>query len=227
MQFTILTGREADVRLAGANSEFAGACEESRRRGATVVPLLYAHAMPSGPLDDASFSRLRDLVIAALRDTDMIDGLIVCLHGALSSTTEPCGDQRLLQAIRDEVGDHTPIALSLDLHANATAELVELAQVVTGYRTNPHVDHAETGRRAAALLCAVMSGELVPTVAVATCPAIFPDESLRIPAGILGDVLDETRATARPVDRRRERVPDATLARRTRHRVHHGGGRQR
>ncbi len=160
------------------------------------MPLLYAHAMPSGPLDDASFSRLRDLVIAALRDTDVIDGLIVCLHGALSSTTEPCGDQRLLQAIREEVGDHTPIALSLDLHANATAELVELAQVVTGYRTNPHVDHADTGRRAAALLCAVMSGELVPTVAVATCPAIFPDESLRIPAGILGDVLDETLATA-------------------------------
>ena len=196
MQFTILTGPEADVRLAGANSEFAGACEELRRRGATVVPLLYAHAMPSGPLDDASFSRLRDLVIAALRDTDVIDGLIVCLHGALSSTAEPSGDMRLLQAIRDEVGDHTPIALSLDLHANATAELVELAQVVTGYRTNPHVDQAETGRRAAALLCAVMSGDLVPTVAVATCPAIFPDESLRIPAGILGEVLDEARATA-------------------------------
>lgn len=195
-EFTIFIGAEADVRLAGANSEFAGACEELRRRGATAVPLLYVHAMPSGPLDDASFSRLRDLVIAALRDTGVIHGLIVCLHGALSSATNPRGDHGLLQAIRDEVGERLPIALSLDLHANATAELIELAQVVTGYRTNPHVDQAETGRRAAALLCAVTGGDLVPAVAVATCPAIFPDESLRIPDGILGGVLDEARAAA-------------------------------
>lgn len=195
-EFTIHTGAEADFRLARANSEFAGACEELRLRGATVVPLLYAHAMPSGPLDDASYSQLRDLVVAVLRDSDLIDGLIVCLHGALSSTIDPSGDRGLLQAIRDEVGDQLPVALSLDLHANATAELVELAQVVTGYRTNPHVDQAATGRRAAALLCAVMGGDLLPTMAVATCPAIFPDESLRIPAGILGGVLDEACATA-------------------------------
>ena len=197
-EFAVHIGAEADRRLAGANNEFAGACEELRRRGATAVPLLYAHTMPSGPLDDMSYSRLRDLVLAALRRTDTIDGLIVCLHGALSSTSNPRGDHGLLRAIRDEVGDDLPIALSLDLHANATVELVELAQVVTGYRTNPHVDLAETGRRAAALLCAVTRGDLVPTVAVATCPAIFPDESLRIPAGILGEVLDEARGTAGP-----------------------------
>lgn len=195
-QFTILTGAEAIVRLADANSEFAGACDELGRRGATPVPLLYAHALPSGLLDEASYLQLLALVLAAIRDAGAINGLVMCLHGALATQTDRRGDYRILRAIRDEVGEHLPIAISLDLHGNATPELVALAQVVTGYRTNPHVDQADTGRRAAALLTAAMTGVLSPTTAVETCPAIFPDESLRVPGGILDELLDHAVAAA-------------------------------
>lgn len=184
------------VRLADANSEFTGACAELERRGATPVPLLYAHALPSGLLDEASYLRLRTLVLAAIRDSEAISGLIVCLHGALATETDRRGDYRILRAIRDEVGEKLPIALSLDLHANATRDLVALAQVVTGYRTNPHVDQADTGRRAAALLTATMTGVLAPKTAVETCPAIFPDESLRIPGGILDELVEGAVAAA-------------------------------
>lgn len=194
--FTVLSGAEAEWRLRGANSEFVGALDELRERGATAVPLLYAHALPAGPLDQASYAQLRDRAIGSIREAEPLDGLVVCLHGALSSTEEPEGDRSLLAAIRDEVGATLPIALTLDLHGNATAELCALAQVVTGYRTNPHVDLAETGRRGVTLLAAIMTGELVPTTAVETCPAIFPDESLRIPMGILGRVLDRAVADA-------------------------------
>jgi len=195
--FTILPGAEAEIRLGGSNSEFAGACAELRERGAAALPLLYAHALPAGPLDDRSYAQLRDLVICSVRQVGPLDGLVACLHGALSSIAEPEGDRGLLAAIRDVVGD-APIALTLDLHGNATAALCALAEVVTGYRTNPHVDLAETGRRAVALLAALLSGELLPEIAVETCPAIFPDESLRIPEGICGEVLAGARADAGP-----------------------------
>jgi len=195
-QFTMLTGAEAVAQLAGANSEFTGACDELERRGATPVPLLYAHALPSGLLDEASYLRLQALVLAALQDSEAISGLVVCLHGALATQTDRRGDYRILRAIRYEVGEHMPIALTLDLHGNATRELIALAEVVTGYRTNPHVDQADTGRRAATLLTATMTGALAPTTAIETCPAIFPDESLRIPGGILDDLLDDAVAAA-------------------------------
>lgn len=194
--YTILDGPDAAVRLAGTNSEFAGACDEIANRRGHPVPLLYAHALPAGPLDDAAFEELRTRVLDALAraqhdDAGGLDGLVVCLHGALAAVTEPCADAALLRSIRDAVGADTPIALSLDLHGNATPELIGLADVVSGYGTNPHVDLADTGRRAAALLAGVMAGTLTPTTAVVTCPAIFPDQSLRTPDGILGAVLAE------------------------------------
>lgn len=186
-EYTILDGDEADARLAGANSEFPGACAEIRRRGGVAVPLLYAHALPAGPLEDDAFTRLRSTVIDAV--SGELDGLVVCLHGALATVSDPSGDAALLRAIRDELGDRVPIALTLDLHANATPELIGFADVVAGYLTNPHVDLADTGRRAVALLAATMSGAIAPTIAVATCPAIFPDQALRTPDGTLGRVL--------------------------------------
>jgi microcystin degradation protein MlrC len=187
--YTILAGPTTDDRLAGANSEFAGACAEIRRRGGRAEPLLYAHALPAGPLDDDAYGALLVHVDRALRDAPALDGLVVCLHGALATTSNASADAAMLGTIRELTGSRIPIALSLDLHANATPGLVGLADVVTGYHTNPHVDLADTGRRAAALLSAVLSGHLTPTVALSTCPAIFPDQSLRIPDGTLGHVL--------------------------------------
>lgn len=195
-RFTIHLGASADLRLAGANSEFAGACDELRRRDAIVVPLLYAHALPAGPLDATSYAELIELVSETLQSAGHLDGLVVCLHGALAGPGDIAGDVGIMTAIREHVGRQLPIALSLDLHANATERLCALATVVTGYKTNPHVDQAATGRRAAAMLCAVMIGLLRPTTSLVKCPALFADESLRISTGILGEVLAEQLATA-------------------------------
>jgi microcystin degradation protein MlrC len=49
--------------------------------------------------------------------------------------------------------------VSLDLHANVTAEMVELSDCLDIYRTYPHVDMAATGRRCAQHLDALLKGE--------------------------------------------------------------------
>lgn len=193
--FTVRFGADADG-MAGANSELDGACAAIRELGGEAVPLLSAHAMPAGPLDEDAFDELRDLVVRALDGHGRLDGLVVSLHGALCSADTARGDRELLTAIRDRVGAEMPIALTLDLHGNATASLCALAHVTTGYHTNPHIDQAGTGRRGVAMLASVMAGTLRPVTAVETCPAIFPDESLRIPGGVLADILDRARANA-------------------------------
>lgn len=45
-----------------------------------------------------------------------------------------------------------PIVASLDLHANVTQRMLDSADGLVTYRTYPHVDMADTGRRAVALL---------------------------------------------------------------------------
>ena len=61
------------------------------------------------------------------------------------------GEGELLRRIRAAVGT-TPIVASLDFHANVTETMVRNADAFVAYRTYPHLDMAETGARAAALL---------------------------------------------------------------------------
>src|SRR3546814_4413037 len=68
------------------------------------------------------------------------------------------GEGEMLRRVRAVVGPGLPIAVSLDLHANVTPEMVEHADVLDIYRTYPHVDMAATGRRSALQLAALIEG---------------------------------------------------------------------
>jgi microcystin degradation protein MlrC len=194
--FTIHRLDAAAAAVEGANSEFHGAMCEIAARGGTAVPILHAHALPGGVLAGDDFAALMQLVLDSLAGTGRLDALVLCLHGAMASDDEPSADAALAEAIAAATG--VPIAISLDLHANCTPRLCAPATVVTGYKTNPHVDLAETGARAAALLCAALHGSFVPTRGISTRPMILPDESLRIERGVLGEVLDTVLADAPP-----------------------------
>lgn len=176
------------TNLRDANSEFTGALREIRERGGEPVPIIHAHALPGGVLNDADFACLLDLACSSLRQVGPLDGLVLCLHGAMATVSESSADAVLCETIAHAAG--VPVALSLDLHANCTPRLCAPAAVVTGYKTNPHIDLAATGARAAALLCGAMTGSLSPRMSTATRPVIFPDETLRIETGVLGEILD-------------------------------------
>ncbi len=69
----------------------------------------------------------------------------------------------MLRRLRAVLGPDLPIAVSLDLHASISADFVELASVITVFRTYPHLDMADTGARAIdALLHMLDGGRLCP-----------------------------------------------------------------
>lgn len=59
----------------------------------------------------------------------------------------------LLRRLRGVLPD-TPIALTLDMHANLYPAIVEHADLIEGYQTYPHLDEKDTAVRAARALCA-------------------------------------------------------------------------
>jgi len=73
------------------------------------------------------------------------------------------GEGELLRRIR-AVAPRLPIAVGLDFHAHMTAPMTDLATVVTGYRTYPHVDMGETAQRAARTLVRALNGEVAPVM---------------------------------------------------------------
>ncbi len=188
--FRIVEGAGLD-RMADTNTELAGAVAELRERGADPVPLLAAHALPSAPLTEEAGRQLIDRLERAVRNAGQLDALVLALHGAASTVEDPAFDRTLLHVAMGAAGPDVVVALSLDLHANVTADLLTGVGAVVGYATNPHVDQRAVGRRAAELLSAILAGSVHPVTAVSSCPALFPDETLRVPGGVLAQVLSE------------------------------------
>src|SRR5438132_3541068 len=86
------------------------------------------------------------------------------LHGAMVTRSLEDGEGELLKRLR-AIDPATPIAVSLDMHANLYDEIIANATVVTGYRTYPHIDTYETAGLAGEILLRAMRGEARPVMA--------------------------------------------------------------
>src|SRR4051795_3721035 len=132
----------------------AGAIEVLEGAGATLVPLAWATANPSGPVQANAFERIAGLICAGLSaalDAGGLDGVYLDLHGAGVADSFPDLEGELLRRVRDIVGD-APVTASLDPHTNLTRLMVEKSDALAPYLTYPHVDMRAAGARAARLL---------------------------------------------------------------------------
>jgi len=145
-------GEAVRAALAGTRVPAAGAIEAAEAEGHEVIPLAWGMAMPSAPVTREAFETIAAWIVEAAAAAMPLDGLYLDLHGAMMAEHAPDGEGELLRRLRDRLGPDLPIAASLDLHANVTRDMVELADVLTAYRTYPHIDMKETGARAMALL---------------------------------------------------------------------------
>ncbi|HEX5611405.1 MAG TPA: M81 family metallopeptidase [Burkholderiales bacterium] len=138
--------------LAGANIPAQGAIEALRSLGHTLVPTAWAAASPSAHVTTEAFERIAGELVRHLEAVLPVDGVYLDLHGAMVTEAHDDGEGEILRRVRDVVGARVPIAVSLDLHANVTRAMLEIADALVAYRSYPHVDMAETGARAARLL---------------------------------------------------------------------------
>jgi len=142
-------------RLTGANIPATGAFTALHAAGHGTAGLAWAAATPSGHVTEDAFERIVGELTRHLVAAGPVDGVYLDLHGAMVTEHLDDGEGEILARVRRAVGPHVPIVASLDLHANITRRMMEIADGMVAYRTYPHVDMAETGRRAAELLLAL------------------------------------------------------------------------
>jgi microcystin degradation protein MlrC len=160
---TYLLGDAAIAERGGANTELAGFLDAAREAGWKVTHVISAHAGPGARVARHAFEDIAGQICAAAEaNRDTLDGILLSLHGAM--VTEFCedGEGELLQRLRTIVGPEMPIAVSLDLHANCTPLMCELADVVLSYKTYPHIDMRERGAQAGRILDGRMAGRTRP-----------------------------------------------------------------
>jgi len=151
-------GPDVLERFSGLNTSIAGALEVLKPTGATLVPLPWTSATPSGYVTEDAFERIAAMFVEDLRAALPVDGVFLSLHGAM--VAEHCEDPEgeLLARVRSLVGPGVPVVVSLDLHSNTTRRMFELTDAMVAYTTYPHVDMADTGLKAARVLVALLAG---------------------------------------------------------------------
>lgn len=149
-----------------------------RERNCEIVPTIYAHALPGGPVVKKDFLRLANELVNAI-PTQGIDGIWLLLHGAMCVEEIGSGDTCLLKMIREKVGDRVPVSLALDMHADNTDEIVELSNCITGFRTIPHCDHKEAQIRAMKLLLDCIERKLLPSPRIARADVVICGDAVQ------------------------------------------------
>ena len=136
------------ARMAPTSTALGGFAQAAARCGWTLVPSVWAGAMPSNRVTTDAFERIGAEIVADLR-LGGFEAIFLDLHGAAVTECVDDAEGELLARVRAVVGTHVPIVASLDLHANVTERMLRLTTAMTAYRTYPHVDMRETGQRAA------------------------------------------------------------------------------
>jgi microcystin degradation protein MlrC len=190
-----LIGREAFEAMEGTRLPMAAYLDLARAEGAQVVTPVAAWANPSGPVDAVAYDRICGLVCDAVRQG--CDAVFLDLHGAMvvEGGTDD-GEGTLLERVR-AIAPHTPIAVSLDLHANLTGRMVRNCNVIAGYKTYPHVDQYEAGHLAGSILLRHLKGEIEPVMAWGNRPLLAHTLRENTSEGAMRDFVDAARAAER------------------------------
>lgn len=148
---------EEPAFIVGEYPGFFAAMEETG--GFSPVPLFDARSHPNGPVDALVFAEIREAIATRLRAAVPVDGVFLVLHGAAIVTDDLDPEGTILADARAIVGPDIPIVATLDLHANVSTAMVESADVLVAYRTNPHTDQNPRGREAGGLMRRLLAGE--------------------------------------------------------------------
>src|SRR5262245_43985323 len=161
---------EAIAACRGTGTAAGAYLDLAEKAEADVVFPIAANAWPSGPVEDSAFEAIADAICSEVSKGGF-DGIMLELHGAMVTQSLEDGEGALLKRIR-AIDAKTPIAVSLDMHANLYDDIVDNATVIAGYRTYPHVDMYETGALAGSILLRAIRGEVNPVMAWGNAPML-------------------------------------------------------
>ncbi len=166
-QGALLTGQDIVREYGESHHEIGGFLRGLDEEGIEALPIFFAWALPGGAVTARTLEKLLQAMLVELKNAGELDGMLVAPHGAAVAENRPDMDGAWLRELRSRVGPKMPIIGTLDLHANLSHEMVQAADALIAYRTNPHLDQRQRGQEAARLMARLLRGEVRPTHAVA------------------------------------------------------------
>ena len=160
----------------------------------SVVPLLHARALPGGPVEATFYQRAKQEFLHRLAESGPLDGLFLHMHGAVNVEGMDDAEGDFLSAVRRVVGKDCLMAASYDLHGNVSPQVMESLDILSAYRTAPHLDWYATLERVYALLMKCLAKGTKPYKSFIPVPILFSGEKTGTawePAGSLYQKIPE------------------------------------
>jgi microcystin degradation protein MlrC len=167
-------GAEVLKTMRNINVGLAGFVGQAEALGWELVPTIFCAASPSAHVTEHAYERIAKVMVDGIRNAGPLDAVYLDLHGAMVTEHLDDGEGEMLARVREVIGNHLPLVVSLDLHANVTPEMVERADALIAYRTYPHVDMADTGRAAARHLAQLLKTRRKLAKAFRQLPFLIP-----------------------------------------------------
>lgn len=188
--FIILSTSDLIVSHRTENSELHGFVDALEEVNAEIVPIVGGWAVTQGRICKGDFRGMVEGILQEISDAAPLDGVLFALHGAWAGEDIDSCDGYLLREIRQLVGPHVPIAITLDLHACVTREMWKAADILVGYKTCPHSDMQETGLAAGRLLVSTIKNQILPTMAISRIPMVVQADNMLSDRGELRRILE-------------------------------------
>ena len=188
----ITRGNDIFLQNAGQPNALGGIIHAIQEADGLAVYSVAMHAQSGGLVEYEIIEGFLQELLKTIDDNQPVDGVFLSCHGATQTTQTDDGVGCILSAVRKVVGDQPVIAISTDLHANVTEQMINAADVICGYHTYPHVDLFETGYRSASLgIRCIREAGARPVMAWCAAPMIVPASVYNTNDGAFADLIHE------------------------------------
>ena len=160
--------------------------------GFEVVPAVYAVALPSATVTEDVYFYFEKQIMETVKDNPDAVGVYIWFHGSMEVDNIGSGELYLLKEIRKVVSKDCLIAISLDAHANITDELCDYANIISGFKTVPHIDQVECQQRSANALVYCLNNKLKPYAYMQRVPFLLKNDTLQTACEPLKSLIEET-----------------------------------
>lgn len=147
-----------------------------KRYPVTFMPTLVASATPGGPIERKTYDAIKAEFLTRLKALLPLHGLYLPMHGAMFVEGMQDAEADWYQAARKVVGPDCLLSASYDLHGNISQPIIDTLDMLSAFRTAPHIDREETMLRATDMLVDCLQKKIRPILMWAPVPVLMPGE---------------------------------------------------
>ncbi len=144
-----------------------------KSQGFEILPIISARAR--GKMTLETYMRFARQILDRIPTDGSVAGCLLYLASGMVVDEIGNGDMHLIPMIREHVGYDIPMAIPMDFHGNMPFSVLKSCNIITSFRTNPHMDVPATQLRAAQLLSRAIHEKALPENRAVVIPFAIAD----------------------------------------------------